>query len=342
MWGESVGRIVCFGEVLLRLATPGAQAFLQSPSLDLFVGGAEANVAVSLARFGHDAAMVTTLPDSTIGRAVTDQLRHHGVDVSHIRVGPGRMGLYFVVTGNALRASEVVYDRALSAFALTAPGDVAWPDVLKGRDWLHLSGITPALGENGAAAAQRAAEAATRAGVAVSFDGNFRAKLWAASGGDASAILKRIMDHATLACIDHRDIGIILGDRPANADGIEARRAAAAIAFQAFPKLQRIACTMRVQSAAQNHRLSAVMFTRSHEYVARTYDLEGVVDRIGGGDAFAAGILHGLMSQQDDREALNFGLAAACLKHSYPGDFNLARVRNVLDVLSENGSDIRR
>lgn len=337
-----MGRVVCFGETLLRLTTPGHQAFLQSPSLELYVGGAETNVAVSMARFGHDASLVTTLPEGPIGEAVASEVKRHGVDAVHIRFATGRMGLYYVISGGSLRPSEIVYDRAHSAFAESAPDIYDWERILKGAKWLHLSGITPALGLNGAQAAQTAADAARRMDVAVSFDGNYRAKLWAASGGNAPSILSRLMEAADLAFIDDRDIAVILGKSSDGAGHLERRRLAATAAFAAFPNLKRIASTLRVTSGVQRHRLSAVMFTRAREFTARQYDLEDVVDRIGGGDAFAAGVLHGLHSNMDEQTALEFGLAAACLKHSYPGDFNLARVGDVTEFLGSAGADIRR
>ncbi|MBL8642486.1 MAG: sugar kinase [Rhodospirillaceae bacterium] len=338
----SSARVVCFGEVLLRLSAPGHQLFLQSPSLDVVVGGAETNVAGSLAHFGHNAAMVSTLPDNAVGRAVLGEIRKHGIDTSFIRFAPGRMGLYFVTMGAAVRPSEVTYDRAHSAFADDAPEAVNWDAALKGAAWFHISGVTPALGPNGAKAAQRAADAARRMNVPVSFDGNFRSKLWAAWKGDAPGILKGLMASADLAFIDDRDVAVILGQQFSAGDDLERRRAAAKAAFTAFPQLKRIACTVRVTSAAQAHQLSAIMFTRGSEHKARTYALEGVVDRIGGGDAFAAGVLHGLITKMDDAAALEFGLAAACLKHSYPGDINLAHIADVEDVLKGPGGDIRR
>ncbi len=337
-----MGRVVCFGEVLLRMAAPGHQVFLQSPHLDVHLGGAETNVAASLARFGHKTAMVSTLPDNPVGRAVLGELRRHGIDTSHVQTGPGRMGLYFVTMGATLRPTEVTYDRAHSAFADADPEHVNWDKILEGADWFHLSGVTPALGANGAKAAQRAADAARRLNIPISFDGNFRAKLWAAWNGDAPNILRGLMSTADLAFIDDRDVNVMLGHKCTATEGSARRRTAATAAFTAFPHLKRIACTLRVTSATQQHQLCAVMFTRTGEQRTKSYDLEGVVDRIGGGDAFAAGVLHGLMSGMDDAAALEFGLAAACVKHSYPGDINLATVAEVQDLLSGAGGDIRR
>ena len=334
--------VVCFGEMLIRLSAPANELMFQSPRLDVRFGGAEANVAVSLACLGDRSAMVSVLPDNALGHAALDELRRHGVDVSGIAFGPGRMGLYFLTPGAVLRPSEIVYDRAGSAFASAASDHVAWEQRLDGAKFLHLSGVTPALGADAAAAAERAVAAANGQGVAVSFDGNYRAKLWAAWRGDGPAILRRLLAGASLGFLDERDIALIL-DRPfTHDDPADNRRAAAVAAFEAFPKLERIACTLRLQHAVDHHELSAVMFTREGELRTPAYPLVGIVDRIGAGDAFAAGVLHGLVGSLDDGAALEFGLAAACLKHGVPGDFNLSRCADVESFLAGGTLDVRR
>jgi 2-dehydro-3-deoxygluconokinase len=334
--------VVCFGEILIRLSAPDNELLLQSPRLDVRFGGAEANVAVSLSCLGGGARMVSTLPHNALGRAALDELRRHGVDVSQVQFGPGRVGLYFLTPGAVLRPSEIVYDRAGSAFALAELDAVDWDKALAGAAWLHLSGVTPALGAKGAAAAERAVAEAGRLGVAVSFDGNYRAKLWAAWDGDGPAILKRLLAGASLGFLDERDIALILG-RPFTADDpAQNRRAAAAAAFEAFPTLRRVASTLRLQHGVDHHELSAVMFTREGEVRTPAYPLTGIIDRIGGGDAFAAGVLHGLTNGMDDGAALEFGLAAACLKHAIPGDFNLSRKADVESFLAGGTLDVRR
>jgi 2-dehydro-3-deoxygluconokinase len=285
--------------------------------------------------------MVSLLPEGPLGSAARDELRRHGVDTTGVRFGPGRMGLYFLSPGAVLRPSEVTYDRAGSAFAIAAPDLVDWERALDGAAWLHLSGVTPAVGPRAAAAALRAAKAARAAGVKVSFDGNYRSKLWAAWDGDGAAILRELLGHADLAFIDDRDTGLVLG-RSFDGDASRRRRAAASAAFQAFPILQRIASTIRHQQGVEDHTLGAVMFTRDAEHVARTFDLSGVVDRIGGGDAFAAGVLHGVVDGMTDSESLEFGLAAAALKHSISGDFNLIGVEEVRALLAGVGLDVKR
>ncbi|HEX8568632.1 MAG TPA: sugar kinase [Caulobacteraceae bacterium] len=336
------GRVVCFGEVLLRLAAPGAEVLLQSPRLDVTVGGAEANVAVSLARFGHDARVITTLPANPLGAAARDELRRHGVDVSRIQFEPGRMGLYFLAPGAVTRPSEVTYDRAASAFACADPGGVDWTQELQGAAWLHVSGVTPAVGPSAAEAALRAVRAARAIGVRVSFDGNYRAKLWALWDGDGPAIIRQLLEHADLAFVDDRDIVLVLGEDFSQSSGEERRAAAAAAAFRAFPGLARMASTVRVQHGVDDQELSADLYTREGRHSAGPFRLSGVVDRIGGGDAFAAGVLHGLLTGLEDSDSLAFGLAAAALKHSIPGDFNLVGVDDVTALVAGGGLDVKR
>lgn len=336
-------RIVCFGELLLRLGAPGRQGLLQSPCFEVHVGGAEANVAVSLARFGHRAAQVGVIPDNPLGAAAAGELRRHGVDTASLHTGPGRMGLYFLTTGAIFRPSEVLYDRAGSAFALADPAGYDWPALLAGADWLHLSGVSPALGEAAAAATIAAARAARSAGVKVSFDGNFRPKLWQAWQGDAANILRQVLECTDLLFADHRDMAVVLGTAFGQ-DTPEARvDAAAAAAFAAFPGLQRMATTLRRQHSVDHHTLSARLVARGGGVQqAGSHEVSPIVDRIGAGDAFAAGLLHGLLTGQGDAGSLAFGLAAACLKHSVPGDFNLVGAADVAAFVSEGRLDVRR
>lgn len=337
------GRIVCFGEMLIRLSPPDGELLLQSHRLNLCFGGAETNVAVSLSRLGAPASLVTVLPDNPLGRAAFDELRRHGVEGRGVRFGPGRMGLYFITPGAVTRPSEVVYDRAGSAFAAADAGLVDWDAELDGAGLLHLSGVTPALGPNGSEAALRAAEAATARGVKVSFDGNYRGKLWAAWNGDGPRVLRRLLESASIAFVDDRDIALVLGRSFEGKDAEARRRAAALAAFEAFPKLERIACTNRVARQVDHHELSAVMFVRDGRALRTpALSLSGIVDRIGGGDAFAAGLLHGFRSGLEDQAALEFALAAAGLKHAIPGDFNLAGETEVKAALAQDGLDVRR
>jgi 2-dehydro-3-deoxygluconokinase len=334
------GRVACFGELLLRLAAPGRELVLQSGRLDVHVAGAEANVAVALARLGHDVAMISRLPDNALGDAAAGHLRRYGVDTRHVSTGPGRMGLYFLSPGAGLRASEIVYDRSGSAFALAEPGDWDWQAMLDGIDLLHLSGITPALGPRSAETAIAAAEAARARGAWVSFDGNYRAQLWQSWDSDPKTILGRLVEQADILFGNHRDISLLLG-RDFSGDGEDRRREAADAAFEAFANLKVIASTARHVDDAETHRISARLDQREGSAQTEEVVVAGIVDRIGAGDAFAAGILHGLRGGRDADWTVHAGLALTALKHSLPGDVSLFGERDI-DSFLAGELDVRR
>lgn len=336
------GRVVCFGEILMRLSAPGRELLLQTPRLDVHFGGAEANVAVSLARLGHDAVMVSTLPSGPLGDAALGELRRHGVDTRSIRRRDGRMGVYYMASGALHRPSDIIYDRADSAFALDPDSHNDWHDLLDGATWLHTSGITPAVSAAGAEAALRAVDAAVARGVAVSLDGNYRQKLWAARGVPAAPILARLAERATLLFGNDRDVGLILGIDIPGRDPEERFARAAEAAFAAFPRLRLMAATVRGHETVDRQELSGLMADRERLYRTGTHALTGIVDRIGGGDAFAAGLLHGLLARLEPAETLDFAVAAACLKHSIPGDANLAGLADMRAFLAEEALDVRR
>jgi 2-dehydro-3-deoxygluconokinase len=329
-----------FGEMMLRLSPPGRELLLQTPKLDVAIAGAEANVATGLACLGHDVAMISAVADNPLGAAAVGELRRRGVDTRHVQVGPGRMGLYFLTPGAGLRASEIVYDRAASVFATRPAESWDWDALLDGATRLHLSGITPALGPNTAAAAIAAAEAASARGIAVSFDGNYRAKLWEAWDSDPRGVLTRLIRHADVLFGNHRDISLLLGEHFPG-DGADRRREAAEAAFAAFPKLQLIASTARHVDDVDCHRIAARVDTRAGGHQTEELRVSGIVDRIGGGDAFAAGVLHGLLEGGDARAMAEAGLALTALKHSLPGDASLF-TRADLAAFAEGGLDVRR
>lgn len=331
--------ILCFGEVLLRLSPPGKQLLLQSPRFDAHIGGAEANVAVSLHKLGHRTRVVSTLPDSTLGRACADELRRHGVETDAIAFHDGRMGMYFLTHGAGHRPAEVLYDRSNSAFAVAPPSTYDWASLLKDARWLHVSGITPAVSSATAEAASQAMQAARKAGVQISFDCNFRARLWGPRAPEAPQLLARLCEHADVIFGNERDIAFMLGFKATSND---ARREAADLAFKTFKQLRYIVCTERARSSVDVQQLTGLMFDSKSTYTSRSYALHGIVDRIGGGDAFAAGVLHGLLTDMTPQGAIEFGAAAGCLKHSIPGDFNLLGVADVELLLSEKGGDVRR
>lgn len=336
------GRVVCFGELMLRLTAMHQGLLLQERRLDCTFGGAEANVAVSLARLGWPSALVTVLPANPIGVAARDELRRFGVDTEQVHLTDGRMGLYFLTPGAVLRPSEVLYDRAGSCFAEADAGLIDWDEALQGAGRLHLSGVTPAIGRKAADAALRSARAARRLNIPVSFDGNYRGKLWALWDGDGPAILADLFRETEIAFADDRDIALVLRRDFAAADPHERRRLAARAAFDAFPALQVMTSTFRTLSGVGSQALAAVSFRRDGgESVAGPLTLTGVVDRIGGGDAYAAGFLFGHHTGCDDQRTLDLALAAAAFKHSVPGDFNMATPED-LDLLLSGVLDVRR
>jgi 2-dehydro-3-deoxygluconokinase len=246
------------------------------------------------------------------------------------------MGLYFLETGAVRRPSRIVYDRAGSVFVETAASQYDWPALLDGSEWLHLSGITPAVGPEPARAALLAVKAAKAVDVRVSFDGNYRQALWEAWGGDGPATICEILESVDTAFINERDIALLLGSAP------EPRAVAVERAFAAFTNLQRIAATRREQSSVADQVLSGDLFTREGHWASRRHTLTSVVDRVGGGDAFAAGLLHGLIAGYSPQHTVEFAMAASAIKHSIPGDWNLTNLAEVEDTVSETGLDIRR
>jgi 2-dehydro-3-deoxygluconokinase len=335
-----MGKFLAFGEIMLRLSPPGRELLMQTPKFDVWIAGAEANVAGALARLGHEVGFASAVPDNDLGRAAIANLRGAGVDTAGIQLRGERMGLYFVTSGAGLRATDVIYDRAHSSFAETPTEAWDWDTLLAGVDRLHLSGITPALGPVPAASAIAAAEAAAARGIAISFDGNWRGKLWDRWDSDPRGILTKLVAHADLLFGNHRDIALLLG-RNFSSEGEHRRREAVDAAFAAFPKLQTIASTARQVEHVDLHRLSARIDTRADHVQTDEVVLAGIVDRIGGGDAFAAGVLHALRNGGDIAEAARTGLALAALKHSLPGDACLFRQADI-DAYLAGGLDVRR
>ncbi len=331
-----MARVICFGELLLRLTAPGSERLLQSASLDVCVGGAEANVAVSLANFGHDVAFASIVADNPLGSAALGELRRHNVDTRAVQRSSQRMGIYFLEPGAVRRPSGITYDRAGSAFAEASPDALDWISILPGADLFHISGVTPAIGPKAAEAAIRAVKAANAADVPVSFDGNYRALLWQAWDGDGPAILREILASATYAFINERDIALILKSR------FESREGAFEAAFAEFPRLQAIAATTRQQSSVDDQAIAGELVTREKRWVSPVQELPGVIDRIGGGDAFAAGALHGLITARDAQYTIDFAVAAGALKHSIPGDFNRVSAAEVEAAMAGGSLDVRR
>lgn len=329
--------LASFGELLLRLSTRKDESLLQAGKLDRHIGGAEANVAVSLSRLGHQTRMISRVPDNPLGDAAVSELRFHGVDVSGIETSSGRMGLYFMESGVGLRSSRITYDRQGSAIALADPADYQWNKLLNGVSWLHLSGVTPALGDRPARACAQAAEAAVKLGVQVSFDGNYREQLWALRRHRGKHVLRDLLAAASTAFINDRDLELILGREFEGEPGEPRIRLAADAAFSEFRRLERICCSLR-----EGMDYGALMITRKRVLRSRTHKLIGASERVGAGDAFAAGVLHGLISRWSEARAIEFGAAAGALKHFIRGDFNLVDPRQILHLASGGGSEIKR
>jgi 2-dehydro-3-deoxygluconokinase len=333
------GPILCFGEMLLRLSAPGRGHLLQEPRFDAHIGGAEANVAVALARMGVESALVTILPDDALGDAAVEAVRSAGVDVSRVLRGSGRLGLYYLTHGAGPRASAILYDRLDSLFASTPSRAYDWPTLLDGMSWLHLSGIIPAIGPNAARLSLDAMIAARAAGVRVSFDGNFRASMWARWCTDPAPLLLDHVEKADLLFGNHRDISLLLG-RDLPADTVEQRREAASAAFDRFPELGTVACTSRTVIGPDHHQISARVDRRDCGFETDAIDLEGIVDRIGTGDAFAAGVLATIDGALET--AALTGLKLAALKHATPGDQSRTTRRDLDAFDLAGGLDVRR
>lgn len=332
-------RVLCFGEILMRLSAPGKGHFLQEAQLDAHVGGAEANVAVALSRIGHPSAVVTALPDDALGDAALEEIRAAGVDTTGIVRGIGRLGLYFLTPGAGPRAASILYDRMDSLFAKTPASAYDWPALLDGVGWLHLSGITPAISPGAATLSLSAIAAARAAGVRISFDGNYRGSMWARWCADPAPILTGHVAGADLLFGNHRDIGLMLG-RGFDGESRQGRRLAALAAFEMFPELRHIASTVRETLAPDHCRLRARIDTPDSSHETDEIDIPGIVDRIGTGDAFAAGVLAGL----DDgiETAARMGLHLAVLKHATPGDQSRTSRRDLDAFDPHAGRDVRR
>lgn len=331
--------LVCFGEVILRLAVPPGSFPLQVPQMDVHVGGAEANVAVALAALGHRSRMISALPDDAIGEAAVSELRRHGVDVAGIARGAGRMGLYYHLAGGAGQAAEVIYDRSDTLFAATAADDWNWADLFDGADWLHVSGVTPALGSDAAKAVLAAVRFAREQGIGVSFDGNWRGRLWQKWNSDPAAILCEIIEQATLLFGNHRDATLLLG-RQFSGDGTGRRREAALALLERFPNLDYVASTARHVVGTGEHHIVARMDSRDDSATTDPVVITPIVDRVGTGDAFAAGVLDGLW-QGEGLNAVQRGLALSRLKHGLRGDF-APFGRSAVVQASQDALDVQR
>jgi 2-dehydro-3-deoxygluconokinase len=334
------GHVVCFGEVMLRFATPAGRTIADAQGLDLTIGGAEANVAVALAAMGHEARFVGLVPEGPLGAKARGAIAATGVDVRGFITGPGRMGLYFLEVGGSLRPSAIIYDRANSAFASADPSAFDFASALEGAALFHISGITAALGPKGVALSLAAMQAARAAGVPISFDCNFRERLWNAWDSNPRAILTELIGHADILFGNHRDMTLLL-DKPFSGDGAERRREAVEAAFEAFPRLAVMASTARHPLTQTHHRLAARVDLREDRFQTQECEITDIIDRVGSGDAFAAGVLSGWLEGGDARTMAQRGLAMNALKHSLHGDF-FRLPRAEVEAFTGSGGDVRR
>jgi len=337
-------KVVTFGEIMLRLAPPGFQRFMQARSFDVLYGGGEANVAVSLANYGESAEFVTRLPKNELGEACLASLRSVGVHTDYVVRGGDRLGIYFLEAGAAQRGSKVIYDRAVSSFATIQPGTVNWPVVFEGADWFHWTGITPAVSQGAAEACREAIRIAKQLGLTVSCDLNYRAKLWK-WGKSAGEVMGELVAACDVAIGNEEDADKVFGIKAPEADvtagKVEAEhyRTVCDELVKRFPNLKTVAITLRGSLSASHNTWSGVLLDHGQFFTAPTYDIVPIVDRVGGGDAFMGGLIYGLRKfAGDPGRALKFAVAASCLKHSILGDFNAVSVGEVEQVMAGDAS----
>ena len=331
---------------MLRLATPGYLRFAQANNLEATFGGGEANVAVSLANYGMDTQFVTRLPNNDIAKACVCDLHKHGVKTDHIIYGGERLGIYFLETGAVARASKVIYDRAHSAISEIEPGMIDWEKVFDGADWFHWTGITPAISQGAADVCREAIKAANRMGVVVSCDLNYRKNLWK-YGKTASEVMPELVEGCNIILGNEEDAEKVFGIKPENFDVTATAGEVNAAEFesvcsqlmQRFPRAKKVIITLRGSINANHNTWGGVLYDGSTLYQSPRYDITHIVDRVGGGDSFMGGLIYGLLTYPDnDQLALNFAVAASCLKHTIYGDYNMVTVDEVEHLMKGDGS----
>ena len=335
-------KYLTFGEIMLRLKPPGVERFFQGPTLEATFGGGEANVAVSLANYGCDASFLTLLPENAIADHCIGELRRFGVDTKLIKRGPGRMGIYFLEGGANQLPSKVIYDREGSAIAKAKVGDINWEEAFEGISWFHITGITPAISESACGLSLESVKEAKKRGITVSCDLNFRKNLWK-YGKTAPEVMTELTKYVDVAIANEEDVQKSLGitndvevehgelDR-------EKYKALSNEVLAKYPEMKLIAITLRESKSADSNGWAACLNDRSNFYESKHYRIDDIVDRVGGGDSFSAGLIYGLTHYENHKEALEFAVAASCLKHSIGGDFNRVDVSDVEKLMSGDGS----
>ncbi|NMD38769.1 MAG: sugar kinase [Christensenellaceae bacterium] len=337
-------KFVTFGEIMLRLKSQRFERLLQTPILEATFGGGEANVAVSLANYGFDAKYVTALPDNDIANACLRELRGFGVDVSDVVISDGRVGIYFLESGAVQRPSKVIYDRANSSIATVNPSSFIWAKIFEGAKWLHISGITPAISESAAEASIACVKAAKEYGVMVSCDLNFRKNLWK-WGKASSEVMPEIVKYTDVIIANEEDVQKALGIASESAHEVESGelnvelyKNIAQLVLEQYPNVSKIAITLRESKSASHNDWAACIYNGKDFYISRKYSITDIVDRVGGGDSFCAGLIYGLNTYGDDKQALEYAVAASCLKHTIDGDYNRVSVKEVEALMKGSGS----
>ena len=335
-----MAKIVTLGEIMLRLSPVGNDRFVQTSQFDIIFGGGEANVAVSCANYGHDAWFVSKLPEHEIGQSAVNALRRYGVHTEYIARGGDRVGIYYCETGASMRPSKVIYDRAHSAIAEADPSDFDFDTIMDGADWFHWSGITPAISDKAALLTRLACEAAKRHGVTVSVDLNFRKKLWTKE--KAQSVMRPLMQYVDVCIGNEEDAELCLGFRPdADVEGGDTSASGYKGIFKDMAEefgFKYVVSTLRESFSASHNGWKAMIYDGKEFYESRRYDITPIIDRVGGGDSFSGGIIHGLLTKPTQGEALEFAVAASALKHTIPGDFNMVTAGEVEALAAGNAN----
>ena len=335
-------KFLTFGEIMLRLKSPGHERFFQSPMLEATFGGGEANVAVSLANFGEDVGFLSVLPKNAIGDECIKELRRFGVDTSRVVRGGERLGIYFLETGANQRPSKVVYDRAHSAIAAARPGDIDWEKTFEGVEWFHITGITPAISESAMGLSLESVREAKKRGITVSCDLNYRKNLWK-YGKKASEVMRELAKYVDVAIANEEDVQKsleITTDVVVESGELDRSKykALGDKVLAAYPDMKMIAITLRESKSADWNGWAACLNDREHFYESKRYEIRDIIDRVGGGDSFAGGLIYGLNNYESRQQALEFAVAASCLKHSIDGDFNRVDVDEVEKLMGGDGT----
>lgn len=335
-------KVLTFGEIMLRLKAPGQERFFQSPVLEATFGGGEANVAVSLANYGMEAEFLTVLPKNDIAEACIRELRYFGVDTGKIVRGEGRVGIYYLEAGANQLPSKVVYDRAYSSIALAKPGDINWDKAFEGVDWMHITGITPAISESAMELSLESVKEAKKRDITVSCDLNYRKNLWK-YGKKAAEVMRELANYVDVAIANEEDvqksleITVDVNVESGQLDR-EKYRALGDKVLETYPNMKCIAITLRESHSADHNGWAACLNDRKNFYVSKKYEIKDIVDRVGGGDSFAGGLIYGLNNYEDAQQGLEFAVAASCLKHSILGDFNRVSVSDVEKLMGGDGT----